>query len=483
MGKGIRSPGRDIYSVNFADYLPETLKRDPKMKALAAAVTEQMLGVSGEIDNVLIYSRIDELPEELIDILAFDMHVDWYDYSYPLAAKRDILKNSVKVHKKMGTKYAIEKGLSGLYPISEVEEWFEYGGQPHHFHIVCDVSSNRITASYREIVNAVKMYKRLSSWLDEIVYQSRIYCTIMTHTDCFIYKNPLTNRLLTGTYPQRNRRGAQSGSCIVVGTEAAGFIFLQPLTGTIPERNVVFRHSDSRIDVETALKANGYRNIPAGQKNAGEVPQRSRKGAAAETGVAVEDRAAGFPYSVPETGTVPERNVVFRYSATQIDAETALNALGYRNIPAGQKNAGEVPQRSRKGAAAETGVAVEDRAAGFPYSVPEAGTVPDRNRRGKTGGETVVVEDGAEDFTFFMPQAGTVPERNVVLRNSATQIDAETALNALGYRNIPAGQKNAGETPQRNAEGQQAEGGTIGGEVQTAVFQHKTTLCGNKRKL
>ena len=379
LGKGIRSNGKDIYSVNFADYLPETLKRDQKMKALAAAVTEQMLGVSAEIDNVLIYSRIDELPEELIDILAFDMHVDWYDYSYPLAAKRDILKNSVKVHKKMGTKYAIEKGLSGLYPISEVEEWFEYGGQPHHFHIVCDVSPNRITASYREIVNAVKMYKRLSSWLDEIVYQSRIYCTIMTHTDCFIYKNPLTNRLLAGTYPQRNRRGAQSGSCIVVGTEAAGFIFLPPLAGTVPQRNVVFRNSDSRIDVKTALKANRYRNIPAGQKNAGEVPQRSRKGAAAETGVIVEDGAAGFPYSVPEAGTVPERNVVFRYSATQIDAETALNALGYRNIPAGQKN--------------------------------------------------------------------------------------------------------AGETPQRNAEGQQAEGGTIGGEVQTAVFQHKTTLCGNKRKL
>ena len=482
-GKGIRSPGRDIYSTNFADYLPETLKRDPKMKALAAAVTEQMLGVSAEIDNVLIYSRIDELPEELIDILAFDMHVDWYDYSYPLAAKRDILKNSVKVHKKMGTKYAIEKGLSGLYPISEVEEWFEYEGQPHHFHIVCDVSSNRITASYREIVNAVKMYKRLSSWLDEIVYQSRIYCTIMTHTDCFIYKNPLTNRLLAGTYPQRNRRGAQSGSCIVVGTEAAGFIFLPPLAGTVPERNIVFRHSDSRIDVKTALKANRYRNIPAGQKNAGEVPQRSHKGAAVETGVVVEDGAAGFPFSVPEAGTVPERNVVFRYSATQIDAETALNALGYRNIPAGKKNAGETPQRSHKGAAVETVIAAEAEKESFPYSVPEAGTVPERNRRGKTRGETVTVEEAAEDFMFSMPQAGTVPERNTILCHSATQIDAETALNALGYRNIPAGKKNVGETPQRNAEGQQAGGGTIGGEVQTAVFQHKTTLCGNKRKL
>ena len=146
--KGIRSPGRDIYSVNFADYLPETLKRDPKMKALAAAVTEQMLGVSGEIDNVLIYSRIDELPEELIDILAFDMHVDWYDYSYPLAAKRDILKNSVKVHKKMGTKY---------------------GGKPYFFKINIDTSLKGFSENdYLDIVEKVIFYKNLRSHCDGI---------------------------------------------------------------------------------------------------------------------------------------------------------------------------------------------------------------------------------------------------------------------------------------------------------------------------
>ena len=101
--KGIRKAGRDIYTVNFADYLPGALKHDPKMRAIAEAVTKEALTVSGEIENVLIYSRIDELPEELIDILAYDMHVDWYDYSFPLKVKRDILKGSVKVHKKMGT--------------------------------------------------------------------------------------------------------------------------------------------------------------------------------------------------------------------------------------------------------------------------------------------------------------------------------------------------------------------------------------------
>ena len=167
--KGIRSPGRDIYSVNFADYLPETLKRDPKMKALAAAVTEQMLGVSGEIDNVLIYSRIDELPEELIDILAFDMHVDWYDYSYPLAAKRDILKNSVKVHKKMGTKYAVETALGNVYGKVGISEWFHYGGKPYFFKINIDTSLKGFSENdYLDIVEKVIFYKTLPSHCDGI---------------------------------------------------------------------------------------------------------------------------------------------------------------------------------------------------------------------------------------------------------------------------------------------------------------------------
>ena len=173
MGKGIRSPGRDIYSVNFADYLPETLKRDPKMKALAAAVTEQMLGVSGEIENVLIYSRIDELPEELIDILAYDMHVDWYDYSFPLKVKRDILKGSVKIHKKMGTKYAVEKALRDIYKNARVEEWFEYGGRPYTFRVIIDLAGNELTdETKREVENKMGHYKNLRSHCENFIYRA-----------------------------------------------------------------------------------------------------------------------------------------------------------------------------------------------------------------------------------------------------------------------------------------------------------------------
>ena len=53
--RGIRKAGQDIFTVNFADYLPGALKQDPKIKAIAEAVTKEALTVSGEIENVLIY--------------------------------------------------------------------------------------------------------------------------------------------------------------------------------------------------------------------------------------------------------------------------------------------------------------------------------------------------------------------------------------------------------------------------------------------
>ncbi|NBI71636.1 phage tail protein I [Clostridiaceae bacterium] len=475
--RGIRKAGQDIFTVNFADYLPGALKQDPKIKAIAEAVTKEALTVSGEIENVLIYSRIDELPEALIDILAYDMHVDWYDYSFPLKVKRDILKSSVKVHKKMGTKYAVEKALGALYPQSEVEEWYQYEGKPHHFHIVCDVTENRVTASFQEIINAVMMYKRLSSHLDEVVYQASVGIRVETHTDFFLYKNPATGSLLAGTYPQRIRRGVQAGSVIVVGTDAAGFIFLPTQAGTYPYRNTIFRHTGAQIDVETASNAFRHTNTPAGRIRAGEEPQRSYRGAQAGTGIEAQTGKESFAFSSPAAGTAPDRNTIFRHTDAQIDAETALKAYGYRNTPAGQINAGEEPQRSHRGA--ETGAGIETRteAEGTPFSVPAAGTAPDRNTVFQGSGANIEAEGEAEGFPFFMQAAGTKPERNVVMSNSEAGIAAEEAADGFLYT-----VKAAGTVPERNT-GEGAGSGGIESTVKAEVFKHTNKPCGSRRKL
>lgn len=157
-----------IYDSDFTKYLPQPLTHDPKMIALAKAAADELLKVSRAVENVLIYSRVDELPEELVDILAYDFHVDWYDYSYPLEIKREVLKGSVKVHKRMGTKFAVEKALRAIYQKSRVKEWFEYGGEPGHFRVILNAGDKNLRLNISDIVKQINIYKRLSAHLDSI---------------------------------------------------------------------------------------------------------------------------------------------------------------------------------------------------------------------------------------------------------------------------------------------------------------------------
>lgn len=328
---------KTIYNADYSECLPEALKKDPKMVALANATATALLDTSGIIDNVLIYSRFDELPEELVDILAYDLHVDWYDYNYPLEAKRDLVKNSVKVHKKMGTKYAIETALGSLFPESEVEEWFQYEGEPGHFHIVLDVTNQRITADYAAIIRAVKMYKRLSAHMDELTYQGQVHGVIYTHGEYFRYKTPLTGRLNAGTYPQRNTKAGIGTATYIVGTEAAGFIFTAPAAGTKPYRNTVFSQQAAHIDADTALNTFGYTNTPAGRIKAGEQPQRNTRGQTSGATVTASDRMEAHRFTVPAAGTVPERSTVQQTQGGAVGASTQAMGFSYGVKPCGSR--------------------------------------------------------------------------------------------------------------------------------------------------
>ena len=164
----------DIYQIDFTEIFPTALQHDPKMIALAKSMTAELLTVSGQMENVLIYSRIDQLPEELVDILAYDMHVDWYSYEDPLAVKRQTLKDSVKVHKHLGTKYAVETAIGAFFPRGTVQEWFEYEGQPHHFRITIPLPGGITPEVLDDLKRRIWHVKRLSSWLDTIITETQM---------------------------------------------------------------------------------------------------------------------------------------------------------------------------------------------------------------------------------------------------------------------------------------------------------------------
>lgn len=193
-----------IFDIDLTRALPPTLKNDETMLALAQVIGAELQENSRLARLNIIYARIDELPENVLDILAYDLHVDWYEYGYPIATKRQIIKDSVKVHKRLGTRYAVETVLSSIYHTASVAEWFEYGGKPYTFKINIDITQDGFTEEiYRKIVRQMYFYKNLRSHLDGIDYTYRaegtVYAALAETTHCDLCVIPRLEREYTTT--------------------------------------------------------------------------------------------------------------------------------------------------------------------------------------------------------------------------------------------------------------------------------------------
>ena len=156
---------------NLMRTLPDVLRNDPEMCALAEVLADQLVQLTKDKERVIIYARIDELPEDMLDLLAKDFKVDWWDPNYTIDEKRETLKKSWYVHRRLGTVAAVETAISPIYQDTRIEEWFEYGGVPYHFNLLIDLTyDNADPVKHQRVLDRVRFYKNLRSYLDGIEY-------------------------------------------------------------------------------------------------------------------------------------------------------------------------------------------------------------------------------------------------------------------------------------------------------------------------
>ena len=156
---------------NLLYTLPDALKNDEKMYALAASISDILSARSTEIESLIIYNRVDMLPEPLLDALAYDFKVDWWDAEYTLEQKRRTLKSSWNVHRMLGTKSAVETAISAIYPDTKVVEWFDYSAEPYHFKLRIDATYQDVDPiKHKRVLERINYYKNLRSYLEGIEY-------------------------------------------------------------------------------------------------------------------------------------------------------------------------------------------------------------------------------------------------------------------------------------------------------------------------
>lgn len=155
------------------DVFPYALARDEDKEKMAESVSPLLAQVVSETDRASLFTQIYALPEWLLDILASDFKVDWYDYEGTVDEKRKTIQECMFIHRYKGTKYAVETALRSVYSKVTVNEWFEYGGEPFHFNVAINDSTNDREKRSR-ILEKIQYYKNLRSVLDSVTFKLAI---------------------------------------------------------------------------------------------------------------------------------------------------------------------------------------------------------------------------------------------------------------------------------------------------------------------
>lgn len=146
--------------------LPRFMRDDPTAKALAEAVNDVMTHY--DATKLRTWDKLDKLTHDELDALAKELNVLWYNAAGTLKQKREQIRTSDDVWRTLGTRYALETVVSQLFVKGKVLEFWEYGGEPHHFMVECYDPNVLTPDGEKEFRRVVELVKRKSQILDSI---------------------------------------------------------------------------------------------------------------------------------------------------------------------------------------------------------------------------------------------------------------------------------------------------------------------------
>lgn len=295
-----------LTDARLTDALPKTLAEQPWVQALAEASRKMRRRVMAYADRTRLFCDIDEASEEALDALAVELQTPLYKNDYPLTVKRQIVKNSMLYYIRSGTRGAIEELLADIYQGAEVEEWFEYGGEPNYFRVAIDISRTTVPVAEMtpaELESWLYSVKRASSALESLSYMIRHAITIGCKVEAFLQSPPECGTLECGTYPEASTLGWSAGAWLQIAGRADAYLVSPPECGTVPEISTVGWSIDAAISQAGSVAEAFVIEPPeAGTAEAGEKPLTATLGQSLEAGSQYTAKVDIYLVTPPESG-------------------------------------------------------------------------------------------------------------------------------------------------------------------------------------
>ena len=85
----------DLQNLNLIELLPTSIASDETIRNICNAIAEKLQTINEKAELVLLLPRLDQLPETLVDELAWQYHVDFYDYAADINKKRALVRKAI----------------------------------------------------------------------------------------------------------------------------------------------------------------------------------------------------------------------------------------------------------------------------------------------------------------------------------------------------------------------------------------------------
>lgn len=167
----------DVNNLKLYDILPSSLHDDETISNIIKSLDGIFPEFESQIRKIRFYEYLDEQPAEVLDLLAWQFHVDFYDYDYSNEVKRELIRQSIAWHRRKGTPMAVEEMVSTIYSSAEIVEWWDYGGTPYRFGVSGITAPLTGAADINRLVSLINATKNKRSWLDYVQFKRDIHVT------------------------------------------------------------------------------------------------------------------------------------------------------------------------------------------------------------------------------------------------------------------------------------------------------------------
>jgi phage tail P2-like protein len=240
----------DLNNVSILNLMPPNLASDQKIKMAAEAFDEVLRDIIKKIPNISVIPNLvlnKTVDTVLIDLLAWQFHVDFYDPNMPAGVKRDLVLKSLDWHFRKGTPSVVEDIVSTVFSKAIVQEWFEYDGLPYRFRVATEESMpetetrNNLIRTINSVKNTRSLFETFSQLvflIDEVVMNEQHQMEMRNKT--------LVDNFSSAGRLRRNGRFRRDGT--FVNTEIEGYFI---------DRNGRYRRDESLI------RGENYHRVPS----------------------------------------------------------------------------------------------------------------------------------------------------------------------------------------------------------------------------